>query len=295
MFLKGARPRFRQPAHECHPAPWLWGDAEQIEISNEAPNGDVLGRASRSDSSLRRAETSASVSTPYSSSCRRHDARGSSEKRHRTSNVGPTDRASMSLVLPRISRVPLTGFDPIFNGRVELAPPPTAQPPVLGGYGLGKTTILEAIAFGVAGPADDVIQRDREDKRYMWGASLFRERLNHAHTEVAVRLFLGTKRLGVDVVWIQRLFGESRWTTASGSTPTLRPALYAEAIVNSGGYRGFDDFRFLVHRLSYLPESRQNIVWHAETQLRIFLLLCADGDTEARGPRTGFEARGSLQ
>lgn len=188
----------------------------------------------------------------------------------------------MSLVLPRISRVRLTGFDPIFKGPVELSPPPSPGPYlVLGGNGLGKTTILEATAFGIAGPADDVIQRDREDKRYMWGASLFRERLNDAHrAEVQVEFILGTKRIGVrrgmDSETVRGFrAGDGEWINSNAA-----PDLYAAAIVNDGGYRSVDDFRFLVHRLSYLPESRQNIVWHAETQLRIFLLLCADGDTE---------------
>lgn len=192
----------------------------------------------------------------------------------------------MSLVLPRVLRVRLTGFDPIFRGPVELLPPPSPGPYlVLGGNGLGKTTILEATAFGIAGPADDVIQRDREDKRYMWGTSLFKERLNDARrAEVQVEFALGTKRIGVrrgmdsDAV---RGFktDDGPWTNSNAAG-----SLFVDAILHEGRYQSVDDFRFLVHRLSYLPESRQNIVWHAEAQLRIFLLLCADGsaDTEIR-------------
>jgi len=126
-----------------------------------------------------------------------------------------------------------------------------------------------------------MILPDREDKRYMWNASLFKERLSDARqAETQVEFWLGSKQItvrrGMDSESIRGVkIGENEWVNSNAA-----PQVFIQTVVEEGGYKGIDDFRYLVHRLCYLPESRQNIVWHAEAQLRIFLLLCADRDTE---------------
>lgn len=68
----------------------------------------------------------------------------------------------------------VAGFQPIFRGDVEL----TARSGVsviLGGNGLGKTTLMQALIYALTGGVSEEIE---EDKRLRWGHAYFRSRLN---------------------------------------------------------------------------------------------------------------------
>jgi len=47
-------------------------------------------------------------------------------------------------------------------------------------------------------------------------------------------------------------------------------------VTENGGYEAFDDFRYLVHRVAYLPETRQTLIWDHKAQIRAVMLICSD-------------------
>lgn len=151
---------------------------------------------------------------------------------------------------------------------------------ILGGNALGKTTILQATIFGIAGGAD---RRIEEEKRFRWSAEYFRKRLlADTEAEVEVEFFLGD--LGITVrrsVRPERIcgvqFSGSDWIHDT----ELASAEYESAIQNVGRYASFDDFRYVVHRLCYLGENRRSLLWDQRAQLRTVMLVCADAEKEA--------------
>jgi len=183
-----------------------------------------------------------------------------------------------SPLLPRISRVRLSGFTPLFKGPIEFAVPNTSGPfVILGANTLGKTTILQSIVFAIAGIASTDVQDAREDKRFQWDLSYFRNRVNDpknaeiqvhftfGDTSIAVRRGLDSERVrGVKV-------DKAEWINSSEA-----PTIFEAQVLEVGGYQSLRDFRYMVHRLIYLPESRRNIVWSPEAQLTVFLLVCGE-------------------
>ena len=59
--------------------------------------------------------------------------------------------------LPFITGFRITGFEPIYSAAIslELAEGPYV---VLGGNGLGKTTLMQAVVYGLAGGLDETIE-----------------------------------------------------------------------------------------------------------------------------------------
>ncbi len=104
-----------------------------------------------------------------------------------------------AIILPRISRVRLTGFAPLFDKTVEFKiPEDPGSFLILGGNGLGKTTILQSIIFAIAGIADRDQQDAREDSRFKWDMSYFKDRLKDPKSaEVIVEFSLGKKNIEV--------------------------------------------------------------------------------------------------
>lgn len=188
--------------------------------------------------------------------------------------ISSAQQQMSSIVLPRLHRVSLAGFQPLFEEEVDLKLP---KGPflILGGNAMGKTTTLQATVFGLAGGADDVI----EDQKYLrWDAKYFRRRLNPGQdTEVRVEFELGSSRIAVtrgirsDDVRSVKINGDPLIDDTEVAT-----ARYESEVIRAGGYNKFSDFRFLVHRLSYLPETRRSIVWDQKAQIRTVMLLCSD-------------------
>src|ERR1700722_5836433 len=87
-----------------------------------------------------------------------------------------------ALVLPRLTAYDLQGFEPIFQSEVSarLKAGPNL---ILGGNGLGKTTIMQAIVYGLTGGVSEDIE---EDKRLRWGHSYFRSRLSPEQSKTAL-------------------------------------------------------------------------------------------------------------
>jgi DNA repair exonuclease SbcCD ATPase subunit len=170
------------------------------------------------------------------------------------------------------------GFQPIFRGDVDL----TARSGVsviLGGNGLGKTTLMQALIYALTGGVSEEIE---EDKRLRWGHAYFRSRLNTKQLRVArvtVSFSLGKERVHVRRDLTSSQIEAFRSSTAFPTWIDNREA--AERALNSvlrdfGGYANQDDFAFMVHRLMYLPESRRLLAWDTNAQTRILMLLNRD-------------------
>lgn len=170
------------------------------------------------------------------------------------------------------------GFQPIFRDNVEL----TARSGVsviLGGNGLGKTTLMQALIYGLTGGVSEEIE---EDKRLRWGHAYFRSRLHAKQLRVA-RITV-TFNLGKERVYVRRGLMTSqveafRSTTAFPTWIDNRDAAdraFVSVLRDFGGYTSADDFAFIVHRLMYLPESRRLLAWDTNAQTRILMLLNRD-------------------
>jgi DNA repair exonuclease SbcCD ATPase subunit len=189
-----------------------------------------------------------------------------------------------AIILPRISRVRLTGFAPLFINTVEFnIPENPGSFLILGGNGLGKTTILQSIIFAIAGIADRDQQDAREDSRFKWDMSYFKDRLKDPKSaEVIVEFFLGKTNIEVR----RGLNDEQVRGVRVGDDKPVNSKkaheVYSTAVLSNSHCSSLRDFRYLVHRLCYLPESRRNIVWDPHAQLAIFLFVCAEAGVEAK-------------
>jgi hypothetical protein len=183
------------------------------------------------------------------------------------------------LILPRIQRVVLSGFQPLFTDGIVELDLPDGPFLVLGGNALGKTTMLQAIIFAVAGEADSRVE-DRTDLH--WGAAYFKARLDNAvDAEVLVEFTLKSTVIAVR----RRMSSKAvRGVQIDGKDWALESAdageRYEEAVRKFGGYTSFEDFRYLVHRLCYLGESRRSLLWDQAAQLRAVMLICGDAQME---------------
>lgn len=176
--------------------------------------------------------------------------------------------------LPFITGVRIVGFQPIFSEDISLD---TSDGPyvILGGNGLGKTTFMQAVIYGLAGGLDEKIE---DTKSFRWSNSYFSGRLTSS--QIASAQVEVDFRLGKHAISVRRGFRASNVTAVRDG----RGAWIEEDSSNAfgallreyGGYLDPTDFAFLVHRLLYLPESRRLIAWDADAQIRLFMLLNQD-------------------
>lgn len=185
---------------------------------------------------------------------------------------------STTLVLPRIASLSVDGFEPIFQSKVELNARQGISI-ILGGNGLGKTTLMQALIYGLTGGVSEDIE---EEKRYRWGHAYFRSRLSSEKTrvpEITVSFFLGKER-----IYVRRGLSGSHITGLRSSTAystwldnrDVAARAFAGLLRDFGGYSSVEDFAFIVHRLVYLPESRRLLAWDTNAQTRILMLLNRD-------------------
>lgn len=175
--------------------------------------------------------------------------------------------------LPQITEVRLFNYQPLLKQDLKLDISEGCFL-ILGGNGLGKTTILQSIIYCIAGPLDAPIEAE---KRLRWDSSYFRGRVNSEAAYIEVDFILGQKKISIRRGFNNALiravkFGDEDWVT----DPVKRQNYYEECVLSVGNYRTFDDFRYIIHKLIYLPEIRPNLAWDKDAQTRIFMTLCSD-------------------
>jgi len=176
--------------------------------------------------------------------------------------------------LPLVTGFRVTGFEPIYSAEIALDMEDGPYV-ILGGNGLGKTTLMQAIVYAIAGGLDD---KTEENKALRWSNNYFRGRLNStqiASAQVEVDFKLGTHSISVrrgfkgpSVVAVRE--GRGDWIENDA------PQKFSEVLREYGGYIDASDFAFVVHRLLYLPESRRLIAWDTDAQIRLLMLLNQD-------------------
>lgn len=183
------------------------------------------------------------------------------------------------VILPQIRRVRIRNFQPLFAEGILNFELPDGPFLLLGGNGLGKTTTLQTIVFALAGEADPRIEEKTE---FQWGASYFKARLNDAaEAEIEVEFSLADslisirRHLNSKSVRSAKI-GDADWIHDSA----LAGNAYEKEVCQAGGYENFEDFRYLVHRLSYVAENRQSLVWDQAAQLRVVMTVCGDAAME---------------
>lgn len=178
-------------------------------------------------------------------------------------------------ILPHLRRFALRSFRPIFNADAELRLSKGTNI-VLGGNGLGKTTIMQAIVYGMAGGTDEI--EDEKSKR--WDHHYFQQRLSADSLDTA--LVEVAFDLGGHTLELRRGFRHPRVLAFKTDNEAWiedeeqANASFQQALDVFGGYENAKDFTYVVHRLLYLPESRRLIAWDTDTQLTLQVLLNQD-------------------
>ncbi len=180
------------------------------------------------------------------------------------------------VLLPRIDGFQLVGFQPIFTHKIEMTES-DGPSVVLGGNGLGKTTIMQAIAYGLAGGTSQI---NNDDKMWKWDHKYFHGRIDIGAIKsafVEVSFSFGSDNYSLRRGFIsERVIafrnGDADWIERTGDAHKA----FVKAISESGNYKSEEDFAFIFHHLLYLPETRQLLAWDVDAQLRTLMLLNQD-------------------
>jgi energy-coupling factor transporter ATP-binding protein EcfA2 len=182
----------------------------------------------------------------------------------------------MNILIPQLKKVKLYGFYPIFSQVVEFEINENLFL-ILGGNGLGKTTILQSVIYGMAGPADDNIE-SKENKGRRWNRNYFKERLeNSNNASIEVTFYLGDNKVVLKRGFISDKILEFHLNDEVITTDKQLTDDYFEQFLDGeGGYSNIRDFYFVVHKLCYLSEKRENLAWDLDAQIRILMQIFSD-------------------
>lgn len=179
--------------------------------------------------------------------------------------------------LPRILGFSINGFHPIFNSNFiqKISVGPNI---ILGGNGLGKTTIMQAIVYGLTGGNVSF----EEKKAFRWDHKYFQKRLGKKQTDTAyiqVDFALGQQKMSVrrgvnssNIIAFRRGGNKKNW---EGSARKAKKG-FESSLRENGKYASIVEFDFMVHRVLYLPENRRLLAWDNEAQLQAIMVLNQD-------------------
>ena len=180
-----------------------------------------------------------------------------------------------TILLPRLKSFRLHRFVPMFSEDLSMVIEERSPNIILGGNGLGKTTIMQSVVYGLTGGASEKIE---PEKAFRWDHRYFRGRLNPDDLrEATVTVDFSLGRVAFSIV---RGFSHNGIIEFKQSGRKRPIEEYPQALTQIGGYVSVDNFSFIVNRLLYLPESRRLIAWDTDAQVRLLMLLNQDAASE---------------
>lgn len=185
----------------------------------------------------------------------------------------------MNIILPELKRVRLHGYSPIFNDTIEFKLKDIFI--LLGGNGLGKTTILQSVIYAIAGSRNSSIELETTNR---WDRNYFKERLQDwENAFIEIDFFLGKESIclkrGFTSGSILEFYLNNELIT---SNIKETDQFFEQFLIENAGYNSLSDFNFIFHKLCYLSEKRENLVWDVNAQTRILMRLVADATKEAQ-------------
>jgi len=183
----------------------------------------------------------------------------------------------MSVILPKVTKAKLYGYNPIFENTIEIEIK-NGLLILLGGNGLGKTTLLQSLIYGLAGPLDSKLEIVPEKR---WNKNYFTQRLTSPDTAFIEIEF----KLNQDIIQIKRGFQSEKllefFLNKKDQATDIDPeSAFENYLTNYCNYDSLISFRFLIHKLCYLSEHRENLVWDRDIQTRILMLIFSDSIVE---------------
>lgn len=189
----------------------------------------------------------------------------------------------MAIVLPKIIRMDIEGFDKIFKETVVTVDFSKSLNILLGGNGLGKTTLLQCIIYGLTGGTN--VPEVEPLKGFRWDHNFFKKRVNSEH-QLDAKVIIEFSMSGKNIKVVRGIQGNKVLEFYIDNS-MQKNFLYEDAVVEYGKYDNFNSFVFIVSRLLYLPENRRSLMWDYDAQIRALMILSNDliDEEEYRGIR----------
>ncbi|MDY9920869.1 MAG: AAA family ATPase [Synergistota bacterium] len=183
----------------------------------------------------------------------------------------------MAVIFPKIKKITINGFGKIFtsnNFEIDLSGNLNI---LLGGNGLGKTTLLQCLVYALTGGNDNPEIEEKRPQR--WDHNYFKGRIDR-DAFVIVDFFLGH-----NLVKLKRGFTSQRVLECMVFTDgqdNLETMTIDQAVKEYGNYSSISDFSFIVNRLLYLPENRSSLIWDYDAQIRTLMIINDELVTEKK-------------
>lgn len=178
----------------------------------------------------------------------------------------------MGVILPKIDLMCVEGFDKIFKEDIVQIDFSKSLNILLGGNGLGKTTLLQCIVYGLTGGTN--IPEVESLKAFRWDYNFFRKRVKEERQQDA-RITIEFTMSGKKFKVIRGLQGNRVINFFIDNTIQTN-IKYEDAIIEYGKYDNYNSFVFIVSRLLYLPENRRSLMWDYDAQVRALMILSND-------------------
>lgn len=174
----------------------------------------------------------------------------------------------MAVIFPKIENLYINGFGKIFTSndfQIDLSGDLNI---ILGGNGLGKTTLLQCLVYALTGGTDE--PEVEEIRLQRWNHNYFKGRIDDDAFVLVDFLF------GQNFIKVKRGFTSPRVLECMVSTyghEDYKTITLEQAVIEYGNYDSVSDFSFIVNRLLYLPENRRSLIWDYDAQIRALMII----------------------
>ena len=213
--------------------------------------------------------------------------------------------------LPVLQRIDLRGFS-LYTEKSEIDLEISSGVfCVVGANGLGKSTFIAAVNFGLCGRLPNPSEAFRSSSEYFqrtrtYSSSFFEGRIgeyDRENAEIEIEFTINSDRYHI----VRGAFeseelrymslNDQEFSRLSGDSPAGINALYKSAIANSVGVSTFEQFVFLQFFIFTFDERRNLTFWETPIQRQILLLAFGEDVGEAQNAenlRRQIERQGSI-